>query len=287
MEKDDERRAEQRLRYRWPVRFAAKTGEKPLSGQMFDVSSGGMAFLFHASESCPRRDQSITASFGVPHFDSQGSFDTAFFNRIGHVCRVDNLTSRVNRIAVQFAEPLFFKPGEQDVSESDAQQRLAAKARSVVASKENDENYAEALAKAQEEARIHAKAQAEAQEKLKAEFEAEARAKEKATAEAQARANVEAEKRSSVEEEARRKAKLHQEQMARVKAEAAKEIARIEAETAFRVAEAKAEVRANLHEQAEARKEEKMSAGEHARKSRKGGLVKKVDDFITDRNRIY
>ena len=33
--------------------------------------------------------------------------DTAFFNRVGRVCRVENLNSRVSRIAVQFAEPLF------------------------------------------------------------------------------------------------------------------------------------------------------------------------------------
>ena len=75
-----------------------------------------MAMLFHANEDCPRTDQSITANFGVPHFDAHGSFDTAFFNRVGRVFRVDNLTTRVNRIAVQFAEPLFFKPGEQDIS---------------------------------------------------------------------------------------------------------------------------------------------------------------------------
>ncbi len=237
MERDDERRAEQRLRYRWPVRFAAKAGEKPLSGQMFDVSSEGMAFLFHAHENCPRPEQSITANFGVPHFDSHGSFDTAFFNRLGRVCRVDNLTSRVNRIAVQFAEPLFFKPGEQDISEPDAQQRLQAKARSVVASKDKDENYAEALVGA--------------------------------------------------EEEARRKAKLYEEQIAKVKAEAAGEIARIGAETAYKVAEAKAEVRANLHEQSKAREKDNKSTKEHAQKPPKGSLVKKMDDFITDRNKIY
>jgi hypothetical protein len=78
MEKTDERRAEQRLYYRWPVRFARKPGKKSLSGQMFDVSSEGMAFLFHANKSSPRKNQSITANFGVPHFDAQGSFDTAF-----------------------------------------------------------------------------------------------------------------------------------------------------------------------------------------------------------------
>ena len=235
MEKTDERRAEQRLRYRWPVRFAPKTGGEPLSGQMFDVSSEGMAFLSHANRSCPRPDDSITANFGVPHFDSRGSFDTAFFNRIGLVCRVDNLSSRVNRIAVQFAEPLFFKPGEQDISESDAQQRLRAKAQAVAGTKEKDKAYAGTR------------------------------------------------KRTKAEEQVRQKAKLYEEQMAMVKAEAAREIARIEAETAYKVAEAKAEVRAKLHEQAKAREKDKKDV----QKSPKESVVKKLDGFIKDRNKVY
>lgn len=235
MEKADERRAEQRLHYRWPVRFAGKTGEKSLSGQMFDVSSEGMAFLFHANESCPRPDQPIMTNFGVPHFDSQGSFDTAYFKRVGRVCRIDNLTSRVNRIAVQFAEPLFFKPGEQDISESDAQQRLQAKAQVLVDVRDK------------------------------------------------AKACVETEGRIKVAEESRRKVKLHEEQMAMVKAEAAREIARIEAETAFKVAEAKAEVRAKLYEQAKVREKDKKTV----RKPGKESVVKKLDGFIKDRNKVY
>ncbi|MHC4166125.1 MAG: hypothetical protein ACYSWQ_04140 [Planctomycetota bacterium] len=99
MEKADERRTERRLRYRWPVRFARDPRARPLSGQMFDLSSKGMAMLFHANEDCPHCDQSITANFGVPHFDAHGSFDTAFFNRVARVCRVDSLTSFSNRVS--------------------------------------------------------------------------------------------------------------------------------------------------------------------------------------------
>jgi len=263
MERADERRTEQRLCYRWPVRFAGKTGAEPLSGQMFDVSSEGMAFLSHANESCPHPDDSITANFGVPHFDSRGSFDTAFFNRVGHVCRVDNLTSRVNRIAVQFAEPLFFKPGEQDISESDAQHRLEAKAQAAVNMKEKDEVYAEAekRTRAEEEVRQEAKLYEEQMAMVKAE----------------------AEKRARAEEEVRQKAKLYEEQMAMVKAEAAREIARIEAETAYRVAEAKAEVRARLHGQAKVREKGKKGV----QKSPKESVAKKLDGFIKDRNKVY
>ncbi len=282
MEKTDERRTEQRLRYRWPVRFASDPREKPLSGQMFDLSSKGMAMLFHANENCPRPDQSITANFGVPHFDAHGSFDTAFFNRVGRVCRVDSLTSRVNRVAIQFAEPLFFSPGEQDIAESDARQRLQAKARSV--------------AKARDEGATPAEVEAHVQEKLTAKIEAEARAREKAESEVQSQATLrdeaemkartEAEKRSAAEAEARESARLYEQEIARVRAEATREIARLKDEASYRIAEAKAEVRAKLLAKAKAREKEKKQ-GKKGGRTAKGGLVKKVDEFITDRSQIY
>jgi len=122
MGKAREQRAEKRLRYRWHARFASNPRQKPLSGQMIDVSSNGMAILYHADENCPGPNQSITTNFGVPYFDSGDSFDTVYFNRVGRVCRIDNLTSKVNRIAIQFAEPLFFKPGEQDILRKNSHQ---------------------------------------------------------------------------------------------------------------------------------------------------------------------
>ncbi len=136
---------------------------------MVDVSSKGMALLYHADKNCPQPDQFITTNFGVPHFDPDDSFDTVFFNRIGRVCRVDNLSSKVNRIAIQFAEPLFFKPGAQDISDSDAKQRLEAKAQLIVGEKEktvtkthttvNDDNEAKSIA---EEERKYSEALARA-----------------------------------------------------------------------------------------------------------------------------
>jgi hypothetical protein len=38
----------------------------------------------------------------------------ANFTRSGHICRIDNINRFLRRIAVQFAEALPFKPGEQD-----------------------------------------------------------------------------------------------------------------------------------------------------------------------------
>jgi hypothetical protein len=236
---------------------------------MFDLSSIGMAMLFHANEDCPQANQSILANFGVPHFDTHGSFDTAFFNRVGRVCRVDHLTSRVNRIAIQFTEPLFFKPGEQDISESEAQERLRAKVKSVVDAKKKVAASTEALAKAKDKAQAEVKSQARLRE------------------EAERRARVEAEKRAAAEARALESARLFEQEIAKVRANAAREIARLEDEASYKIAEAKAEVRAKLLAQAKAREKERKQQIKTINKSAKSGLVKKIDEFITDRNQIY
>jgi hypothetical protein len=48
----------------------------------------------------------------------------ANFTRSGHVCRVENVNSFLCRVAVQFAEPLPFKPGEQAEGKAEAEQSL-------------------------------------------------------------------------------------------------------------------------------------------------------------------
>ncbi|HEW79776.1 MAG TPA: PilZ domain-containing protein [Phycisphaerales bacterium] len=126
MNENNERRREQRLRYHWPVWFAEDFNETLSQGQMVDVSSGGAAFTCHADESCPYPGQQVTARFSVPCFGPEGSFDMASFTRSGSICRVDNVNRFLRRVAVQFANPLPFKPGEQADSESDAQQKLKA-----------------------------------------------------------------------------------------------------------------------------------------------------------------
>ena len=126
MNENNERRREQRLRYHWPVWFAEDFNETLSQGQMVDVSSGGAAFTCHADENCPYPGQQVTARFSVPCFGPEGSFDMASFTRSGSICRVDNVNRFLRRVAVQFANPLPFKPGEQADSESDAQQKLKA-----------------------------------------------------------------------------------------------------------------------------------------------------------------
>ena len=126
MEQTAERRREQRLRYQWPIWFAEDFNEALSQGQMIDVCSRGAAFTCYADENCPYQGQELTARFSVPCFGPGESFDMASFTRIGHICRVDDVNEFLRRVAVQFAEPLPFKPGEQADSESDTQQRLKA-----------------------------------------------------------------------------------------------------------------------------------------------------------------
>ena len=126
MDENMERRTEKRLRYHWPVWFAEDFNEVLSQGQMVDISSAAAAFTCHADENCPYLGGQLTARFSVPRFGQGEAFDMASFTRTGRVCRVDNVNGFLRRVAIQFAEPLPFRPGEQADSESDAQQRLKA-----------------------------------------------------------------------------------------------------------------------------------------------------------------
>ena len=123
MEDSTDRRRESRLRYHWPVWYAEDFNETLLQGQMVDVSSGGAAFTCHADENCPYPGQQITARFSVPCFGPDDSFDMASFTRTGSVCRINKIGDFLRRVAIQFAEPLPFKPGEQQ-SEAEAETTL-------------------------------------------------------------------------------------------------------------------------------------------------------------------
>ena len=124
MNKTDERRREQRLRYHWPVWFAEDFNEILSQGQMVDVSSGGAAFTCHADENCPYPGQELTTRFSVPYFGDDDAFDLASFTRSGRICRVEEVNQFLRRVAIQFAEPLPFKPGEQAQKDSDIDSEL-------------------------------------------------------------------------------------------------------------------------------------------------------------------
>lgn len=61
---------------------------------------------------------------GTDSYDPDNSLDMANFTRSSHVCRMDDVNNYLRWVAVQFDEPLPFKPGEQSDSESGAQQTL-------------------------------------------------------------------------------------------------------------------------------------------------------------------
>jgi len=112
-----ERRAEERLRYNWPIWFAEDYNDSLTQGQMSDISSVGAAFTCYA-DSCPRAGDHITARFSVPRHGTGDAFDLANFMRSAHICRVDELSPFVRRVAVQFGEPLPFRPGEIEDTEA-------------------------------------------------------------------------------------------------------------------------------------------------------------------------
>ncbi|MHC4360886.1 MAG: PilZ domain-containing protein [Planctomycetota bacterium] len=119
-----ERRKEQRLRYHRHVWFGESISEKPFKGRMLDVSSEGMAFLCRRDEKNPAAEEQIAVRFAAPRLCVDGSLDDVSFDRISRVCRVEKEDSRLNRIAVQFAKPLPFKPAEQELGQSKARKKL-------------------------------------------------------------------------------------------------------------------------------------------------------------------
>jgi hypothetical protein len=121
MNANNERRTEQRLRYHWPIWFAENFNEELVQGQMVDISSRAAAFTCYVDGSCPYLGQEVTTRFSVPRYGPDDSFDMANFVRAGYISRIDDINRFSRRVAINFIEPLTFKPGEQTVNESDAQ----------------------------------------------------------------------------------------------------------------------------------------------------------------------
>ena len=320
MGKITEQGSERRLLYRWPVRFftnaGADTGESH-SAQIFDLSSTAMTFLCDSEDECPNQGQQLTLSFSAPHFNHNSSFDTVFFERTCLVSRVDKMADRVNRVEVDFNEPLFFKPGEQEIDLVDIQQRLQTHSISIIRAEEKAKACSRSLAEAEEQTRFfaHAKAKLEqmlqteienrakfeadirlkAQQEIISHIEAVAKAQEKAKAEAKARfaaeamAKKETKAREKAEKkldaEAEKKAKLlvqgkalyYNEQIAALKADFAKTIADI--------TEQVEETISQLEAKCQKIGDNKTTLKEVRR--RKKTLLKKLDKFITDKNRFF
>jgi hypothetical protein len=118
-----ERRAEKRLRYHWPIWFAEDTSGQLSQGQMVDICSNGAAFSCYADH-CPWPGQWITARFSVPQYGQDNSFDLSNHVRSGSICRVDEVSPFLRRVAIRFVDSLPFKPGEQDVSQAGSEEEL-------------------------------------------------------------------------------------------------------------------------------------------------------------------
>jgi len=118
-----ERRSEKRLRYSWPVWFGPDFENELTQGQMVDLSSRGAAFTCYADRS-PCSGEHITARFSVPRYGPDWSFNLENCVRQGRICRVEEVSPYIRRIAVQFAEPLPFHPGE--TSETDQEEAVPA-----------------------------------------------------------------------------------------------------------------------------------------------------------------
>jgi len=122
----NERRREQRLYYRRPMWYSQSINKTRYKGQMVDVSSGGMGFTCCVTEETPLvTRQQITTRLDVPLFGTDGSYDMVRFDRAGRICRVEKVNSSIHRIALQFTQPLPFKPAEQRLPYSVVEQKLA------------------------------------------------------------------------------------------------------------------------------------------------------------------
>lgn len=121
---NSERRTERRLRYYWPIWFAEDFSDTLSQGHMVDISSSGAAFSCRSWENCPHPGQRLTTRFSVPQFESEEGFNLASFTRSARVCRVDNVSDHVRKVAIQFAQPLPFRPGEQSENISQTEEIL-------------------------------------------------------------------------------------------------------------------------------------------------------------------
>lgn len=114
-----ERRREERLKLSGQIWFNSEGNNKAVRGQMVDVCSGGLAFTCANTGSTVNSGQQIATRFSIPFFVSDGVIQERKFARMAKICRVGNENAYLKRIAVQFLEPLPFKPAEQEFSHSD------------------------------------------------------------------------------------------------------------------------------------------------------------------------
>ena len=127
--KVNEYHREQRLNYNWPMWFSKKpekrfTDAKCFEGQMVNISSVGVIFRCGVEENNLHVGQRIKMRFRVPRFGWFEPFSILLTTHTGRICRVYDVNNLWRQIAIKFEEPLFFKPGEQGLTESEVRQKL-------------------------------------------------------------------------------------------------------------------------------------------------------------------
>ncbi len=123
----NERRREQRLYYHRPMWYSQSLNKIRHKGRLVDISSNGMGFTCRVTDQNPlAARQEIIARLDVPIFGSDENYDMVRFDRAGRICRVEKVNSSIHRIALQFTQPLPFKPAEQRLPNSIIEQKLAA-----------------------------------------------------------------------------------------------------------------------------------------------------------------
>lgn len=112
MDDNSERRAEERLNYRWPVWFSEDFTRTMSQGLMVDVASGGLAFVCDRSDADLCDGQHLTIRFSLPRFEGDDPTATVSVTRTGNIRRIESLPDGSRRVAIEFDTPLAVRPAE-------------------------------------------------------------------------------------------------------------------------------------------------------------------------------
>ena len=118
----NDKRAEKRLNYSWPMWFCKEYDSEFIQGQMAEISSTHMTFTCY-SDSCPDAKDILLVKISVPKYMPDDEFEIKNFNHYCKVSRVDHINPFLRQIVVEFTIPLPFKPGEQKVTNQSALER--------------------------------------------------------------------------------------------------------------------------------------------------------------------
>jgi len=114
MDSSTEQQYEQRLPYRWPIWFGEDTTQAVYPALMEDVSSGGIAFAYNASDCRLHEGQQLMVRFSIPRFDQQDSGAAVVgVTRTGRVRWTALGAGGTCRAGLQFDTPLSLKPAEE------------------------------------------------------------------------------------------------------------------------------------------------------------------------------